>query len=132
MPAAASIDEPIEFAQWKQNGTLFDDQLVATETYVVNARPDGTDVRLRHAYGRSEAGFWFYIKMTHAEEIEFWQLYMAWRSRNANGNHAFISSSISTKPPSCGTPSTPLCPVVADDPLSVLGLMTEHLQFKAA
>jgi hypothetical protein len=112
MPALRSISKPTEFAKWRQTSELFDDQLHVTETRVV----DGPAPGIRHAYGRCRNGFWFFISMTAAEELEFWNIYLAWRTRHKSGIHQFIAVS-SGKPPNCGTPNTPPCVTQIAPPL---------------
>jgi hypothetical protein len=96
MPAFRSLQPPTPIARWKQTKALFDDAVTVTETFVIN---DDADVGLRRAFGWSPEGYWFHVSMTVAEEPEFWQAYLDWRSRNLTGAHEFISAPIGKKPP---------------------------------
>jgi len=108
-PPYAKIDPPIEYVEWEKNKQFFGQKLSWTHTEVINdAKLDGT----RYAYGVSQGGFWFSIRLTKPEhESGFWNEYLKWRATpDAGTMNSFASADMVKPPPTCGTPSTPPCP----------------------
>jgi hypothetical protein len=110
--AASRIENPITFAEWVKTKALFEEGATKTETYVTAGHEPGA----RYAYGKSSAGWCFYITMTPAEEPHFWQAYHEWLARNAQPENCHVATHNLMKPPNCGTPNTPECEAVAPMP----------------
>jgi hypothetical protein len=102
MPAYSQITNPTLYANW--NKVYFDDS--PTETRVVTYI-DPSNSNLRVAWGKTSAGYYFYVKMHSSDESTFWSDHATWRAANP-GTHTW--QAFSNVPPTCGTPTTPPCP----------------------
>lgn len=103
MPAVSSISSPSAYSTW--NKVFFDDGPTATRVVTYNDPSSSTTHKI--AWGKTSSGFYFFLRMTNAEESSFWSDHAAWRIANP-GTHQY--QAFSTLPPTCGTPNTPACP----------------------
>src|SRR5690348_11136134 len=105
MPPVQQILVPTPFVVWRKSPVFFDQPVAVTLTRTINDKAlNGT----RYGYGQSAEGYWFFVQMTMAQEIEFWTLFLDWR-KTADGDHPFNAVSVDKLPPNCGTPNTPKC-----------------------
>lgn len=105
MPPVSQISNPTLFANWIGNPVLFDDGPTETRTVTYD---DPSISNARVAWGKTSAGFYFFLRMrAGSEEAQFWAEHANWVTANP-GTHS--TQVFTTKPPSCGTPNTPPCP----------------------